>query len=268
MGAITGLPDSVNTIYLTRERGKNNIMIEKVIPISVDSFKKSITVEDPALFYITVLQEILTEEGIVFTGNLRTEKRMNAIDYTQSQLIHTHESLPMRDILKTVNKISHNLYIEQILLTLGAEFGEVGNALEGTKIVTQTMENIGISKNEFIMQDGSGLSRKNLISPVATATLLRYMALRDDFDLFYETLPIAGEDGTLRFKMKRTNAAGKVHAKTGTVGYVRNLSGYVDSDSGERLIFSLLVNHYTVPTSSINLLQDRLCNLLSRFNRN
>jgi D-alanyl-D-alanine carboxypeptidase/D-alanyl-D-alanine-endopeptidase (penicillin-binding protein 4) len=94
------------------------------------------------------------------------------------------------------------------------------------------------------------------------------MARRSDFDIFYHTLPVSGVDGTLRRLMKGTNAAGKVHAKTGTVGYVRNLSGYVETDGGERFIFSLLVNHYTVPTASINLLQDRLCNRLARFERN
>jgi len=266
--AFTDVPDSVNKLHITRERGKNTILIENSIPLNARPQKESITVENPALFFITVLREILEQNDIRITGNLRADNAGEGIDYNGYRLIHTHISPPLKDILRTINKVSHNLYVEQLLLTLGAEFGETGSASEGAKVVTRTMGGIGIPETEFIMQDGSGLSRKNLISPSATVILLRYMAHRDDFDIFYETLPIAGVDGTLRRLMKGTNAAGKVHAKTGTVGYVRNLSGYVESDGGERFIFSLLVNHYTVPTSSINLLQDRLCNLLARSDRN
>jgi D-alanyl-D-alanine carboxypeptidase/D-alanyl-D-alanine-endopeptidase (penicillin-binding protein 4) len=262
--AVTGVPDSVDHLLITRERGRNTIRIEKTIPQNRTSETESITVENPALFFITVLKETLMDNGIVCSGDLRTDEET---DYTACRLIYTHESPPLQDILKVTNKVSHNLYIEQILLTLGAEYGEAGSASEGTKVVSRTMAGIGIPENEFVMQDGSGLSRKDLISPNAAATLLRYMARRDDFDIFFDTLPVAGVDGTLRRLMSGTQAAGRVHAKTGTVGYVRNLSGYVDTIGGERLIFSLLVNHYTLPTSSINLLQDRLCNVLAAFQR-
>ena len=265
--AVTGVPDSVNHLLITRDRGRNIIRIEKTIPQNSTPETESITVENPALFFITVLKEVLMDNGIVCNGDLRTETGVAGIDYTACQLIYTHESPPLQDILKVTNKVSHNLYIEQILLTLGAEYGETGSASEGTKVVSRTMAGIGIPENEFVMQDGSGLSRKDLISPGAAATLLRYMARRDDFDIFFDTLPVAGVDGTLRRLMSGTQAAGRVHAKTGTVGYVRNLSGYVDTIGGERLIFSLLVNHYTVPTASINLLQDRLCNVLAGFQR-
>ncbi len=265
--AVTIPADSVNSLHLTRKHGKNSIIIEKSIPVNVKSKKESITVEEPALFFITIMYGIFRDEGIRLNGNLRVEYDQDAINYNVSQLLHVHESPPLGEILKVVNKVSHNLYIEQILLTLGAEYGDLGSAEEGARVVSRTMQGIGIPENEFVMQDGSGLSRHNMITPAATAVLLRNMALRDDFDIFYQTLPVAGEDGTLKRRMKGTNAAGKVHAKTGTVGYVRNLSGYVTSDTGERFIFSLLVNHYTVPTSAINLLQDRLCDLLTRFKR-
>jgi len=265
--AITIPPDSVNDLHVTRKHGENRIIIENSIPINVKSNEESITVEEPALFFITVMHSIFRNEGIRLKGKLRVEYDQGAINYNVCQLLHVHESPPLGEILKIINKVSHNLYIEQILLTLGAEFGDLGTAEEGAKVVSRTMNGMGIPENEFVMQDGSGLSRHNLITPRATAVLLRNMALSDDFDIFYRTLPVAGEDGTLKRRMKGTNAAGRVHAKTGTVGYVRNLSGYVTSDTGERFIFSLLVNHYTVPTSSINLLQDRLCDLLARFER-
>jgi len=74
-------------------------------------------------------------------------------------------------------------------------------------------------------------------------------------------------DGSLRRRMKDTAAQGKVQAKTGFVGHVRNLSGYAESADGEMFLFSILVNNYLVPTPSINLLQDRICVLLANFKR-
>lgn len=110
-----------------------------------------------------------------------------------------------------------------------------------------------------MMYDGSGLSRKNLISPFATVTLLRYMARHKYFDSCFTLLPISGVDGTLRNRMRATTAEGSVHAKTGYVGQVRNLSGYVISADDEMFMFSILVNHYAIATPAINLLQDRIC---------
>jgi D-alanyl-D-alanine carboxypeptidase/D-alanyl-D-alanine-endopeptidase (penicillin-binding protein 4) len=117
------------------------------------------------------------------------------------------------------------------------------------------------------MQDGSGLARKNLITPYGTAALLKFMSNHSYADYFFDSLPIGGVDGTLKSRMKGMSAAGKVHAKTGYVGYARNLSGYVYSQDDERFIFSILVNNYTVPTPAINLLQDRICNTIAEFKR-
>jgi len=87
------------------------------------------------------------------------------------------------------------------------------------------------------------------------------------FSYFFESLPIAGVDGTLKNRMKNSPAEGNLRGKTGTVGYVRNLSGYVESINGEIYLFSLLVNNYLLPTPAINNLQDRIGNLLATFER-
>jgi D-alanyl-D-alanine carboxypeptidase/D-alanyl-D-alanine-endopeptidase (penicillin-binding protein 4) len=152
-------------------------------------------------------------------------------------------------------------------LTIAAEYGEHASAASGIDVVNSTLARMGISKNEFSMRDGSGLSRFNLISPHSVSLLLRYMSKHKYFPYFYNSLSIAGKDGTLRRRMKKTPAEGVLRAKTGTVGYVRNLSGYVESEDGEIFLFSFLVNNYLLPTPSINNLQDRIGNLLATFER-
>jgi PBP4 family serine-type D-alanyl-D-alanine carboxypeptidase len=173
----------------------------------------------------------------------------------------------LSEIISVVNKKSQNLYAEQLLVTIAAEYGRRASASAGIEVINNTLAKMGITTNEFRMRDGSGLSRFNLISPHSVSLLLRYMSKHEFYPYFYESLPIAGVDGTLRSKMKKTPAQGNVRAKTGTVGYVRNLSGYVESADGELFLFSFLVNNYLLPTPSINNLQERIGNLLATFKR-
>jgi D-alanyl-D-alanine carboxypeptidase/D-alanyl-D-alanine-endopeptidase (penicillin-binding protein 4) len=103
------------------------------------------------------------------------------------------------------------------------------------------------------MYDGSGLSRYNYISSDAIVTLLKRVwndeALRAPF---MAALPVGGQDGTLGSRMKNTALAGHVQAKTGTISNVRSLSGFVDAPSGERFVFSMIANHFTVGSAAVD----------------
>ena len=266
-GAITTAPDSVRTLYLTRPRLQNKILVRNEIPINKPKLIRSISVEEPAKFFIHVLREVLDEKGIEVTGDLKIVNNPGEINYSAHSLVFTHHSPPLSDIINVVNKRSQNLYAEQLLATIAAEYGETASASAGIQVVNNTLARMGITINEFSMRDGSGLSRFNLISPHSVGLLLRYMFKHKYYSYFYDSLPIAGVDGTLGSKMKKTPAEGVVRAKTGTVGYVRNLSGYVKSKSGEEFIFSLLVNNYLLPTPSINNIQNQVGNLLATFER-
>jgi D-alanyl-D-alanine carboxypeptidase/D-alanyl-D-alanine-endopeptidase (penicillin-binding protein 4) len=265
--AVTTEPDSISSLSVTRPRLQNKILIQNGIPINKPKTIESISVEEPARFFVHVLKEVLEEKGIEITGGIKVVKIPDQIIYEDQKILFTHRSPQLSDIIKVVNKVSQNLYAEQLLLTIAAEYGEHASAASGIDVVNSTLARMGISKNEFSMRDGSGLSRFNLISPHSVSLLLRYMSKHKYFPYFYNSLSIAGKDGTLRRRMKKTPAEGVLRAKTGTVGYVRNLSGYVESEDGEIFLFSFLVNNYLLPTPSINNLQDRIGNLLATFER-
>jgi len=265
--AVTTPPDSVITLYLTRPRLENKIQIRNSIPVNKPRYTESLSVEDPARFFIHVLCEVLNEKGIQVSGDIKIVKNPDQIDYSDYSHVFTHQSPPLSEIMKVTNKRSQNLYTEQLLITIAAEYGQSASAEGGIEIVNSTLAKMGISKNEFSMKDGSGLSRFNLISPHSVSLLLRYMSKHDYYPYFYDSLPIAGIDGTLKNRMKKSQAEGYLRAKTGTVGHVRNLSGYVESRSGEKFLFSFLVNNYLLPTPSINNLQDRIGILLANFER-
>jgi len=101
----------------------------------------------------------------------------------------------------------------------------------------------GIPEGDVIQTDGSGLSRHDLITPRAAVALLRYASKQPWFEAFYDSLPIAGVDGTLEDRLKNTPATGHVRAKTGSVEHVRARSGYAETPRGRKLIFSFLANN-------------------------
>jgi D-alanyl-D-alanine carboxypeptidase/D-alanyl-D-alanine-endopeptidase (penicillin-binding protein 4) len=101
----------------------------------------------------------------------------------------------------------------------------------------------GIAPDDVIQSDASGLSRHDLVTPRAIVTMLAFAQKQPWFGIYYGSLPVAGQDGTLEDRMKNTPAAGRIHAKTGSVEHVRTLSGFAETLSGRRLIFSFLSNN-------------------------
>ena len=106
------------------------------------------------------------------------------------------------------------------------------------------LSKIGLRKGDVLLEEGSGLSRRDVITPEATVALLGHMSRSRWADVYRNALPIAGVDGTLQNRMKGTAAAGNVRAKTGTLRYVYSLAGYVTTAAGERLAFSIMLNNY------------------------
>ena len=138
--------------------------------------------------------------------------------------------------------------------TLTAPLGASGSAsttdraLTSEEIGVEAMQDFlaraGIKEGDVLLEEGSGLSRRDVITPNATIALLVFMSRHRLFEAYRSALPIAGVDGTLERRMKGTPAAGNVRAKTGSLRYVFTMSGYVATASGERLAFSLMLNNY------------------------
>ena len=113
------------------------------------------------------------------------------------------------------------------------------------------------------MYDGSGLSRADLVTVRAEVDLLLAMARHPLAESFKASLPIASVDGTLKRRMSGTKAEGRVFAKTGSLRHVNALAGYVDSVSGRRLAFAIIVNHHTRPSREVTEAMDEICALLA-----
>jgi D-alanyl-D-alanine carboxypeptidase/D-alanyl-D-alanine-endopeptidase (penicillin-binding protein 4) len=163
----------------------------------------------------------------------------------------------LREIVRWLNKVSDNLYAEMLLRTVASKERGQGSVSAAMQILKRQLVDWGIDPDDVQLFDGSGLSRLNMVTPRAVVRLLQIARTRPWFDAFKESLPIAGKDGTLRTRFQNTPAEGRVFAKTGYIGSVVALSGYIQRTDGSELVFSILVNHYSAPTRQVQACVDR-----------
>ncbi|HET9685254.1 MAG TPA: D-alanyl-D-alanine carboxypeptidase/D-alanyl-D-alanine-endopeptidase, partial [Gemmatimonadaceae bacterium] len=205
------------------------------------------TQHDPDEAYAAALSEALAERGITVGG----QAARSASDRVDS--LFTVQSAPLREILPMILKPSQNQIAEVFLRTLGLERAGVGTADSGRKVVERQFAEWKIPADGFVVRDGSGLSRNDYLSPEAIVDILDVMRRSPNFELFRQSLPNAGVDGTIASRMKGTPAENNLHAKTGTLPMVRSLSGYVSTADGRLLEFSILCNGWVAPQSEVDL---------------
>ena len=218
--------------------------------------------KDPAKAYLDAFNDGLKRRGIRVDGGV-----LDSIMPTPFKVdtMFVYVSPPLRDIMPKMMKPSQNQIAEIFLKTIGLERGGLGTADSALKIVSQQLLAWGVQPDGFELYDGSGLSRHNLVSPETLVRVLDRMQRDTAFAAYYNSMPVAGVDGTLRTRLKGTPAEGNIHAKTGSIGAARSLSGYVTTADGERLIFSILANNYTTPSSAITGVADQIATALASY---
>jgi D-alanyl-D-alanine carboxypeptidase/D-alanyl-D-alanine-endopeptidase (penicillin-binding protein 4) len=201
---------------------------------------------------VDALTEALRDRGITVEG------APARADSTHLDSLFTVQSVPLREILPMILKPSQNQIAEVFLRTIGLERTGVGTADSGRRVIERQFADWKIPSDGFVVRDGSGLSRNDYLSPEAIIGILETMRKSPNFDLFYQSLPIAGVDGTIGSRMRGTPAQGNLHAKTGTLPMVRSLSGYVRSADGRLLEFSILCNGWTAPQAAVDRVADTI----------
>jgi serine-type D-Ala-D-Ala carboxypeptidase/endopeptidase (penicillin-binding protein 4) len=225
-----------------------------------DSTNITLAQHDPDAAYVAALSEALRDRGI--TVDDQSASRADGGIAQQSgdlaDSLFTVTSVPLSEILPMILKPSQNQIAEALLRTIGLERTGVGTADSARQVVARQFTEWKIPSDGYVVRDGSGLSREDLISPETIVSILDVMRRSKNFDLFYRSLPIAGVDGTIRTRMQNTPAQGNLHAKTGTLGMVRSLSGYVRTADGRLLEFSILCNNWMTPQASVDRVADAI----------
>ena len=251
-------PKEKADLRLTREPGSDVVWIGGEMPAKSAPRKLALAIQEPALHSANLLSQLLSDRGIKVAGKPRALHEPDPNEAARSMLAE-HMSIPLKDSVKLVNKVSQNLHTEVLLRTAARQQGRWSTPEDLQKFPATFYAKAGISDGDVIQTDGSGLSRHDLVTPRAFVALLEYAQRQSWFPAFLASLPVAGEDGTLNERMKDLPLAGKIHAKTGSVTHVRALSGYAETPGGRRLIFSFLSNNQGGKSHEVHVALDAVC---------
>ena len=275
----TTRPGTQRNIGILREPGSLELTFWGTIPIGDQGDDEALSIEEPATANAEFFRVLLQQRGIAVRGKARALhaepwRYPPAIDNQPLAVapaaprkprvvLAQHESVPLGEDLQVINKVSQNLHVELLLRLLGKLRGTSGSVSAGLDVEKRFLaEQVGIDLTEFSLFDGSGLSREGLATPHAFTQLLRYAVTQPWGAQLKETLPIAGEDGSLSTRFRGTLAVDRVEAKTGQLGGVNSLTGYALTKTGRNIAFSIIVNHHQMGNSKAKQMIDDIVNAI------
>ncbi|WP_411810741.1 D-alanyl-D-alanine carboxypeptidase/D-alanyl-D-alanine-endopeptidase [Chryseobacterium scophthalmum] len=196
---------------------------------------------DAPAFLANSFRASLVKSGVAVTGKV-TPKMTDASPEIR-KMISAYKSPTLGDIIYYTNQRSDNSLAEALLKTVG--FQKMGDQTSesGRIVVNNHLKDIEFDLEGLNYMDGSGLSRSNHVTPISQVKFLTSLMDEKFYKTYFNSLPIGGQSGTLK-GMFVGEGNGQVFAKTGTLNKVKTLAGYLKTNSGRTLVFSLMVNNY------------------------
>ncbi|MDD4225527.1 MAG: D-alanyl-D-alanine carboxypeptidase/D-alanyl-D-alanine-endopeptidase [Mariniphaga sp.] len=184
--------------------------------------------------------QFLAREGIFISGEIVCQP----VHQEVFKQVCLTESPPLSELIQVVNHKSVNLFAEHLVKQVAAEKKGIGSRQEGLTLITEFWKSKGLDVQRLFMEDGSGLSHFNAVSPAFLCSLLGYMEHSSVYTSFYESMPLAGSETLHVFRP--ANFPGKViRAKSGSMTRVRSYAGYIQSGKGKKYTFAVMVNHFS-----------------------
>jgi len=207
-----------------------------------------------------VFKTAWTEMGGQFSGGVR-----EAPVPGNARLLASIASPPLADIIRSVNKYSNNVMTRQLLLTLGAQEGTPPGTVEkGIAALRAWMKKRALDFPELVLENGTGLSRREVISARHLGELLLVAYASPVMPEFMSSLPVSALDGTLRYRFQGTPLAGRAHLKTGSINGVHSIAGYVVDRLDRRVVVVILHNHPQGEASAADAFQDAVIDWVYR----
>lgn len=215
-------------------------VIRGTIPKNRNSFIIKGAIPKPEELLASDFIKNLAQKGVFITGKIVFEKA----DQKKTNVVYVNESPTLAEIIKVLNYESVNLFAEHLLKQISAEQIGLGNRKKSIEIITDYWNSKGLDTKKLIMEDGSGLSHFNAVTPEFFVSVLKYMFNSEqNSDAFLQSLPGAGE-GTLTSFSKLNFPDESLRAKSGSMTRIRCYSGYLKTNSGKDLCFSIMFNQF------------------------
>jgi D-alanyl-D-alanine carboxypeptidase/D-alanyl-D-alanine-endopeptidase (penicillin-binding protein 4) len=259
---VTNAPSDKPNFSVTRQPGTNFIYLRGMIPQGHASVKLDLAMSDSTEIAAQALKQVFEARGVHVTGSAVVHHALPPEIYNDedvvlgpaptppspdAQVLAEHLSPTLLETVRLTNKVSQNLHAELLLRAVAYAKKGFGVTDAGLWAEKDFLSSIGVADGDVALEDGSGLSGNDLVTPRSLVQVLRYDAQQPWGEGYISTFPVAGIDGTLEGRMKRTSAEGLISAKTGSLSHVRSMSGFATTVRGERLVFSIFGNNNMQP---------------------
>ncbi len=215
------------------------LVLTGVFPQSCEEQRWNIAVQDHPQFVLGVFQQLWAELGGMLTGGVRD----GAVP-AEARAVGVLPSPTLAEVVRDINKFSNNVMARQLFLTLGMEAGHrPASAADADAAIRAWLDARALSVPELVLENGSGLSRRERISAEGLGRLLQAAWRSAVMPELIASLPVTATDGTMKKRLKQNGVAGQAHIKTGSLEGVRAIAGYVLDKNGRRWIVVFFVNH-------------------------
>ncbi|MBA3722960.1 MAG: D-alanyl-D-alanine carboxypeptidase/D-alanyl-D-alanine-endopeptidase [Parachlamydiaceae bacterium] len=245
-----------NSWKIQRRFENNTITVSGFIPIWEEPIQEKVAINNPKEYARRIFVKCLKETGIV----INEKNSSPSVQQKNLKLLTTIKSAPLSDIIIKMNKESQNLTAELLLRVIGRTVNPDGNSYldQGLKKLDDFIKINSIHSSQYILHDGLGLSRHNLLSPNQIVSLLQYIYRSSHHKILCASLPIAGVDGTLEDRFKDTKAEGFVFAKTGSMSDISNLAGFATLPGKRKIAFCICFNQHLLTSKACSEFVDHL----------
>lgn len=238
------------------------------LPLNQASFEVKGSLPDPEFQLAYELVNQLTSIGIPVKEGAKSVRQLDLQKKNRYgsgyKLLFTHKGQKISDIALITNMKSINLFAEELVCLIGYKLTGNGSTEEGLKQIEKYW-NTKFNQSGLFLKDGSGLSRSNGISASHYCDLLKEMASSKNAQIYFSTLPVAGKSGTLTSLCKDQPGHGRVVAKSGTMNRIKSYAGYVNSKSGKKIAFAIIVTNFNSSSSAVMDKMERVLNTLAVF---
>jgi D-alanyl-D-alanine carboxypeptidase/D-alanyl-D-alanine-endopeptidase (penicillin-binding protein 4) len=257
-------------LWIDRAVGGRVLRLFGTIKAGAQPWRELMGLDDPADYAGWLVAKGLAQRGVKVRGAVKTVHRLAGMpaitpNYKLSFAVEA-QATPLAEEVALINKVSQNLHAELLMrrLAFAAPAPQPGkpiplDSLElGLAAAHSVFAGAGLPRGGYDFADGSGMSTYNRISPRAAVALLRWTALQPWGGKFRASLPVGGQDGTLRRRFAGTPLAGRIFAKTGTLNATNALSGWLFAASGRELTFSIIANDVPDGSSAVAAMDNAL----------